>query len=44
MKTLLAVLNDFKIFFNPKTKFGRKRSIITLAILVIAFVGFKLFD
>ncbi len=40
-RTFLDVLNDFKIFFNPKTKFGRKRSLIALALLVIAFVGYK---
>jgi multidrug efflux pump subunit AcrA (membrane-fusion protein) len=43
MKTLLAILNDFKIFFNPKTKFGRKRSLIALALLLIAFLGVKFF-
>ena len=42
-KTLLAVLNDFKIFFNPKTKFGRKRSFIALGLVLIGFVGFKFF-
>jgi multidrug efflux pump subunit AcrA (membrane-fusion protein) len=43
MKTLLAIVNDFKIFFNPKTKFGCKRSLSALALLFIAFIGFKFF-
>lgn len=41
-KTLLAVLNDFKIFFNPKTKFGRKRLIIAIVVLAVALVGYKI--
>lgn len=43
MKTLLAVLKDFKIFFNPKTKFGRKRAIGALLLVVAIFLGFKFF-
>ena len=44
MRILLAVLNDFKVFFNVKTRLGRKRSIITLASLFIIFIGFKMFS
>jgi multidrug efflux pump subunit AcrA (membrane-fusion protein) len=43
MKTLLAILNDFKIFFNPKTSFGKKRLGALLAVLVIILIGFKIF-
>ncbi len=37
MKTLVAIINDFKIFFNPKTPFGKKR-LIGLAILLVGGV------
>ena len=38
MKTLLAVLIDFKIYFNVYTKSGRKHALI-FALLLIASVG-----
>jgi RND family efflux transporter MFP subunit len=43
MKTLLAILNDFKIFFNPKTKFGKKRLGALLIILLGLFIVLKIF-
>jgi multidrug efflux pump subunit AcrA (membrane-fusion protein) len=43
MKILLAVLNDFKVFFNVKTRLGRKRSLIAVISLFIVFIGFKIF-
>ncbi|MBP9842875.1 MAG: HlyD family efflux transporter periplasmic adaptor subunit [Candidatus Pacebacteria bacterium] len=43
MRILLAVLNDFKVFFNLKTRVGRKRSLITLATLFVVFIGYKMF-
>jgi multidrug efflux pump subunit AcrA (membrane-fusion protein) len=43
MKTLLAILNDFKIFFNPKTSFGKKRLGALFALIIVAFFGFKFF-
>ena len=43
MNILIAVLDDFKIYFNPKTKSGRKHAIILAVILVIAFTGYKFF-
>lgn len=43
MKTLLAILNDFRIFFNPKTSFGKKRLGALFALIIVAFFGFKFF-
>lgn len=44
MKILLAILNDFRIFFNVKTRVGRKRTIIALASLFVVFIGYKMFS
>ncbi len=44
MRTLLAVLSDFKIFFNPKTSFGKKRLLILLGATVTVIVGVKIFS
>src|SRR5690606_5230685 len=42
MRIVLAVLNDFKVFFNVKTRLGRKRSLIALATLFVIFIGYKM--
>jgi multidrug efflux pump subunit AcrA (membrane-fusion protein) len=42
MRILLAVLNDFKVFFNMKTKLGRKRTFSALASLLVVFIGYKM--
>lgn len=42
MKTLVAILNDFKIFFNPKTSFGKKRLLGLGAVLLIALIAIKI--
>ncbi len=39
----MAVLRDFKIYFNPTTKSGRKHSLILAALIVITFIGAKFF-
>lgn len=44
MRILLAVLKDFKVFFNVKTRVGRKRSLIALAIIFAIFIGYKMFS
>ncbi len=41
MKTLVAIFNDFKIFFNPKTTFGKKRLSALALLLLVGFVIFK---
>ena len=43
MKTLVAILNDFKIFFNPKTRFGKRRLFGLAAILLVGLVVLKIF-
>lgn len=44
MRILLAVLKDFKVFFNVKTRIGRKRLLTALAIIFIVFIGYKMFS
>lgn len=43
MKTLVAILNDFKIFFNPKTSFGKKRLLGLGVLLLFALIAIKIF-
>lgn len=43
MRILLAVFKDFQVFFNLKTRLGRKRSLIAVISLFIVFIGFKMF-
>lgn len=43
MNILLAVLKDFKTYFNIKTTYGRKHSVVLAATLVIALVGWNFF-
>lgn len=43
MKTLLAIFNDFKIFFNPKTSFGKKRLVALAVLVVLAGIAIKFF-
>lgn len=37
------ILNDFKTYFNIKTKYGRKHTIVLALILLVSFVGYKIF-
>ncbi len=39
-----AVINDFKAYFNLKTKYGRKRMAILWVSVFVIFVGYKLFN
>jgi multidrug efflux pump subunit AcrA (membrane-fusion protein) len=43
MNVFIEILNDFKFYFNPKTKSGKKHSLILLAVLLLSFGTYKLF-
>ena len=42
MNVFIEILKDFKFYFNLKTKTGRKHSLVLLAVLVAAIVGYKI--
>lgn len=41
MNVFIEILKDFKHYFNLKTKFGRKHSIVLAVVLLAAFIGYK---
>lgn len=44
MKIFFAIFNDFKIFFNPKTKFGKRRLIGLGSLILVFFILLKVFS
>lgn len=41
--TLLAILRDFQIYFNPKSKVGKKRLLVLITAALLVLVGTKIF-